>query len=115
MAGMGTYNDLLASSSLFCRLLDDTHQNEQKDPAREEEPEHPVDLQDEDEEERPADLHRPQLTINSTSSQKDDERLEYQLSTVTVAERDTFFEVGETTALGVTERGFKFGQERTHI
>jgi hypothetical protein len=72
---MGTYNDLLASSSLFCRLLDDTHQNEQKDPAREEEPEHPVDLQDEDEEEHPGDLHRPQLTINSTSSQKDDERL----------------------------------------
>lgn len=75
---MGTYNDLLASSTLFSRLLDDTHQHEQNDAAdlpREDEHELPVDLQDEDEEERHVDVTHQQLTINSTSSQREDEIL----------------------------------------
>jgi hypothetical protein len=78
MAGMGTYNDLLASSSLFCHLLDDIHQKKQEpsvDLQHEDEQERSVELQHEDEQERSVDLRREQLTINSTSSQKENKRL----------------------------------------
>ncbi|CAF2822641.1 unnamed protein product [Rotaria sp. Silwood2] len=63
---MGTYIDLLASSSLFGSLHADIYQNEQ---------EHSVDLHHEDVQEGPVDLSHQQLTINSTSSQQEDEVL----------------------------------------
>lgn len=75
---MGTYNELLASSSLFCRLLDDNHQHEQEnsvDLQKEDENVRSINLQLEDEHERSVDRCHQQLTINSTSLQKDDEML----------------------------------------
>ncbi|CAF4506259.1 unnamed protein product [Rotaria sp. Silwood2] len=63
---MGTYIDLLASSSLFGSLHADIYQNEQ---------ENSVDLHHEDVQESPVDLSHQQLTINSTSSQQEDEVL----------------------------------------
>ena len=78
MAGMGTYNDLLASSSLFCHLLDNIHRSKQEDSddlQHENEQERSVELQHEDELERSADINHQQLTINSTSSPKENERL----------------------------------------
>jgi hypothetical protein len=75
---MGTYKDLLASSLLFSRLLDDIHQKEQEhsvDLQDEDEQRHSADLLHEDEHERSVDIRHRQLTINSTSSQKEDEML----------------------------------------
>ena len=77
VAGMGTYKDLLASSALFCGLLHDTYQKEQErsvDLEHEDEQERSVD-QHEDEQELSVDLRHRQLTINSTSSQKENEKL----------------------------------------
>ncbi|CAF0797585.1 unnamed protein product [Rotaria sordida] len=76
VAGMGTYNDLLTSSPLFCRLLDDINQHQQEqsvDLQPENEQEHSADLHHEHEQERSIDLRHQQLTINSTSPETKDE------------------------------------------
>jgi len=63
---MGTYNDLLASSSLFCDLLDNIHQHEQ---------DHSVDVPNENEQETPVDLFQLQSVINSPIFDKEDKKL----------------------------------------
>ena len=61
---MGTYTDLLATSSLFCRLLDDSHHHEQdlRDEHKEDES---IDVHCEDEEEESVDSDHQQSIINS--------------------------------------------------
>lgn len=71
---MGTYNELLLSSSLFCRLLDDIHQRERE--QEESSPLAPEPAEEEEEEEEiRVDSPPSNSTINAASAVKGEEAL----------------------------------------